>query len=41
MKVELQNGDEKPKQYILIAPETPAEDDFLLRLRSWWRYQDR
>ncbi len=40
MKVEIGDGDEKPRQYLLLASETPQEEEFLVNLRSWWREQD-
>ena len=41
MHVEIRKGDEKPNQYLIMAPETPTEDEFLLKLRVFWQEQDR
>ena len=41
MKIEVRDGDEKASQYLLLAWETPKEQEFISKLRTWWNEQDR
>ena len=41
MKLELQDGDEKSPQYILLASENELEEKFIMYLRGWWTGHDR
>lgn len=41
MRAELAKGDEGPRQYLVLTPQTLDEERFLERLRKFWHLQDR